>query len=370
MNIEVLHSMKKIILSRCFLVFCFLAFAGLLMAACGRQPVVTPGLTLDVTDTPLPTITTQPTPTVTPMQPLVILLAPPEADQALAADLQDLLADLSSQAGLRFQVRPELTVSDLQDEAKIVVAVPPAFGIASLASAAPETQFLAVKLPEVEPDQNISVIRSQADRPDWRGFAAGYLAAAITLDWRVGVISELDTPVGNAARWGFVNGVTYLCGLCRSVYPPYPTTGYPLVVQLPQSATQEDWQSAINDLKVWQVGTVYVAPEVAAPGLLNELAQAGINIVGVGQAPAGIKSNWVASLGSENPLEAVQEIWSSLLEGRGNQVIELPLVVQDANPDLLSPGRQGLVERMLADLMAGYIDTGVDPTTGERSGTE
>jgi hypothetical protein len=42
-----------------------------------------------------------------------------------------------------------------------------------------------------------------------------------------------------------------------------------------------------------------------------------------------------------------------------------PLGFTGTNPDLLSPGRQQLVETMLADLLAGFIDTGVDPQTGE-----
>mgnify|MGYP005840861035 FL=1 len=363
--------MGKVFLSKQITVILVLVFVGFLMAACrGSEPVVTPGSTPDTPLAPLPTNTPQPTPTATPMQPLVILLAPPEADASLVADLQDLLADLSSQAGLRFQMRPGLTLSDFQDEVKIVVAIPPASGIGELASAAPETQFLTLMIPGVEPAQNISVVRSQADRPDWQGFSAGYLAAAITPDWRVGVVSELDTPAGNVARWSFTNGVIYFCGLCRSVYPPYPDTGYPLVVQLPPGASQADWQSAVNDFKVWQVGTVYVAPEVAEMGLLNELAQAGINIIGVGQVPPNISSRWVASLGSENPLESMREIWSSLLDGQGNQVVDLRLTIENTNPDLLSPGRQALVEKMIADLMAGYIDTGVDPATGERNGIE
>jgi hypothetical protein len=43
----------------------------------------------------------------------------------------------------------------------------------------------------------------------------------------------------------------------------------------------------------------------------------------------------------------------------------LPLALQHVNPQLVSPGRQRLVEEMLAELRAGYIDTGVDPATGE-----
>jgi hypothetical protein len=42
-------------------------------------------------------------------------------------------------------------------------------------------------------------------------------------------------------------------------------------------------------------------------------------------------------------------------------------VLEDANPALFSPGRQQLVEETLSEMLAGRIDTGVDPQTGERT---
>jgi len=41
------------------------------------------------------------------------------------------------------------------------------------------------------------------------------------------------------------------------------------------------------------------------------------------------------------------------------------LTLSNVNTSLLSPGRQRLVEKTLQDLAADYIDTGVDPLTGE-----
>jgi hypothetical protein len=61
----------------------------------------------------------------------------------------------------------------------------------------------------------------------------------------------------------------------------------------------------------------------------------------------------------------VHELLPGLLNGDGAIILELPLGFTAVNPDLFSPGRQRLTETMLADLMAGYIDTGVDPATGE-----
>jgi hypothetical protein len=45
--------------------------------------------------------------------------------------------------------------------------------------------------------------------------------------------------------------------------------------------------------------------------------------------------------------------------------VTLSVGLGNVNPDLVSPGRQQLVEAMLADLRVGFIDTGVDPQTGE-----
>ena len=46
-------------------------------------------------------------------------------------------------------------------------------------------------------------------------------------------------------------------------------------------------------------------------------------------------------------------------------VLEGNLQITDRNEGLFSPGRQLYVERMLADLLAGYISTGINPLTGE-----
>jgi hypothetical protein len=61
----------------------------------------------------------------------------------------------------------------------------------------------------------------------------------------------------------------------------------------------------------------------------------------------------------------VGELLPGLMNGEGGVVVELPISFTGVNPDLFSPGRQRLTEAMLADLLAGYIDTGVDPATGE-----
>jgi hypothetical protein len=295
---------------------------------------------------------------------VAVLLAPADADPAMSEALRSLLTGLAEQAGLGFEVRTSLDAAELGN-VHIVVALPPATGLAELAAEAQGTQFLAFGFQELQPAKNLSVITSPAGRPDQLGFLAGYLAAVITEDWRVGVVSEAGTAVGKAASLGFRNGVTYFCGLCLPVYPPFPNRGYPVQVDLPEGAGVADWQAAIDTLATWQVETVFVYPAVADDQLLADLTGAEINLVVAGPPAATWREHWVASLGSQDPLQSLPGLWAKLLVGEGGEEVSLPLSLTGANPDLLSPGRQHLVETMLADLLAGFIDTGVDPQTGE-----
>jgi hypothetical protein len=338
----------------------------ILLSACsGTLPGIKPSATPEQTETPFPTPTEPPPPTTTPLPPLAVLLAPPEGSQELVNELQPVLTNLAAQAGLRFQVLPSLSQDDLKSGVKIVVVLPPDPGVKDLSIAAPETQFIAVGIPGLEPSANLSLVGAQGNQVDQMGFLAGYIAAEITQDWRVGIITEGGTEAGKAARLGFTNGVFYFCGLCRPVYPPFPIPGYPLFYELPGGAGPAEYQAALMYFKAWQVGTVYVYPGVATDQLFAALAQSGINLIGGSPPPSNLKDHWVASIGAEGPVETVRSLWPELLDGKGGANQDLKLVIQDANPELLSPGKQHLAENMLSDLLAGYIDTGTSSQDGE-----
>jgi hypothetical protein len=338
-----------------------LCLLSLILVACGRAAPAMPSqaVTPQATDPP-PTQTAAPTASPTPQAPLMILLAPAGAEPALVEPLQAFLDEKAIEAGLRFQVLPELNPEEV-DDARIVVALPPASGLGELVLANPQTNFLAVNFPELAPATNLSVINLASQRPDQVGFLAGYTAAEITPDWRAGILTATGSPQGEAMRQGFVNGVFYFCGLCRPVYPPFPMTGYPITLQIPAGAGAADQLAVINQLSTWQVSTVFVDPAVADETLFDQLAQAGINFILATPPPQGNRLSWVSSLGFGDGMQAVAEHWPALLEGQGGVGMSLPLGFTETNPDLLSPGRQHLAEEMLVDLHAGLIDTGVDP---------
>jgi hypothetical protein len=344
-----------------YLALLLLCSMSLILYACGGATPVVPSQAATPLATEIPpTETATPTASPTPETPVVVLLAPNGADPALVEPMQAYLAEQAEKADLRFQVRPELSAAEMSG-VSIVVALSPASNLGEMASAFPETQFLAVNLPELEPTANLSVINLGFQRPDQLGFLAGYIAAEITPDWRAGILTASDSPEGEAMRQGFVNGVYYFCGLCRPVYPPFPNTGYPITLQLPSGASTADQQAAINQLLSWQVGTVFVDPALSDDALLDQLTQAGIHYILTSPHSQQSQASWVASLGFGDSMQAIAERWTALLNGESGAISSLPLGITETNPDLLSAGKLRLAEEMLQDLDAGLIDTGVDP---------
>jgi len=339
-----------------------LIFMGLAACSSGLPGIKGPPEASATASPAPPTATFTPAPTQTPEAPLALLVAPSGSDSALSSSLQTILTGIANQAGLRVKVLPGLSAADLDANTHLVIALPPDPGIAQRAAAAPATQFLAIGISGLKPAGNLSVIAADGARPDQLGFLAGYIGAVITEDWRVGVISAGDTPAGKASQQSFINGVVYFCGLCRPAHPPFYQ--YPLYAELPAGASQADQQGAADYMIDHAVETVYVAPGADDEFLLDYLAKSDIHIIGSQTPPAGLEDHWVASVHTDL-LAAVQEALPKLINGEGGLDLQMPLVISDQNDNLFSPGRQNLVKETLDNLEAGYIDTGVDPATGE-----
>jgi hypothetical protein len=199
-------------------------------------------------------------------------------------------------------------------------------------------------------------------RFDQQGFMAGFIAAMITPDWRVGVIGLSDTQAGRASLNGFINGVGYFCGTCRPVYPPY--LHYPESISMTQAEIDVSWRLAVDSLVQASVQTVYVPPEASSEPMLVDLIQNGMNIIGGEEPPQEFQSNWVVTI-QPDPTQAVRLLWEDLVAGFGGVSLPMPLVIMEVNPDLLSPGRLKLAESIMQELLDGYIDPAVDPITGE-----
>jgi hypothetical protein len=308
-----------------------------------------------VTDTAIPL----PNLTATPTTPLAILLIPSNLEPETSDLYQKTIYDLAQASGFRFQVRNTMTPADIEPGLKVVIAFPPDPGIAILAPAAPQVQFLAINIPGVTANGNVSVLgdNSQVEIP---AFLAGYTAALITDDYRIGMIIPKDNPDALRAVAAFQNGMTFYCGLCKPVFfPPFCLAEnlqrcYPQYVEIPPDEDESRYGPYADYLIIQRkVQTIYVHSEVASPDLTTYIGTTGVSMIGTtspGQHPAG----WVMTI-QPDVIKAIQDAWPRLINGEGGNTLQSPLGLGDIDPNILSPGKQRLVEQTLRDLQTGFI---------------
>jgi len=308
----------------------------------------------------IPQSTPSPSPESTAVSPLVILILPADMPSDQSGLYQSTVYNLAQQAGMRFQVRNVLTVSDVSTEAglKVVIALPPDPGLAGLAAAAPQVQFLGVGIPGLTAAANLSLVGSSGKPVAQQAFLAGYIAAMLSPDYRVGILTQADNPSGLTAEAAFINGVHFYCGLCNPAFAPF--YGYPLHIEIPSDAPEGQYPAYADGLARYMVEVAYVYPEIATPDLLDYLSQKGIMIISESMPFEELPAEWVVSIQPE-VISAIQTIFPNLAAGKGGQNLSTPLLLTDINPDLLTEGKQRLVEEVLSDLQAGFIDPGVNP---------
>jgi hypothetical protein len=334
-----------------------LLFAMNLLAACsfgGRAGT-------EGTSTP----TVAPTLTPTAAAPLVILVLPADTAADESDRYQTMIYNLAQAQGMRFQVRNTLTPADLAFEGpalKVVIALPPDPGLAALTAAAPGVQFLAVSIPDLAPAANLSTIGGSGLPVDQQAFLAGYIAGLLAPEWRVGLLTQNDTPDGEVAKVAFTNGFHFFCGKCWDTSFNAPVRVYPIIVGIPADAATGEYVGYADFIARgdFDVRVAFVSPEVAALDVLNRLVQKGFLLIGQNLPDEGLRANWIVSIQPDID-SAIQSIFPELVAGRGGQTVPTPLLLVDINPDLLTEGKLRLVQEVLAGLQNGSIGTTVGP---------
>lgn len=334
----------------------FLLIAIILLAGCGGRATQSPQ---PATFTPPPAPTASPT---APM-PLTILVLPADMPQKDKDNYQTLIYDLAQQNGMRFQVLNTLSANDLAIEGsalKVVVVLSPDVDLAALTAAAPAVQFLAIDIPDLAAAPNLSSIGSGGIPVDQEAFLAGYIAGLVAPEWKVGILSQKDTPGGDAAVIAFTNGFTYYCGSCRNPLFPQPAGIYPIIVRIPTDAKLGEY-TAYADLLIRNIVKVaYVYPDVATSDLLSYMGQSNMFIIGPALPGDDVRSHWIASIQPDS-ISAIKNIFPELVAGRGGKAVPTPLFLADVNPDLLGAGKLRLAQEVLDGLQNGTIGTGVTP---------
>ena len=317
------------------------------VGSCGASGEPSLTVTPPSPDTPVPL----PTLTATPVVPLAILVLPATLDEETSNLYQKTVYDLAQAAGMRFQVRNTLTPADFEPGLQVVIVLPPDPGIAALAAAAPNVQFLAINMPGVTAGGNLSVLGGNA-QSDIAAFLAGYTAAMITDDYRIGMMMPRDNPDAIRAFNAFANGMKFYCGVCRPFY--YLPWGFPQFIDIPAEEDKDNYD-AYSDILIaqYKVQTIYLYPDIATVDLQTYIGTTGVLMIGTvtpEQQPAG----WVMTI-QPDVIKAIQTAWPKLVSGEGGLAVQSPLGLSDIDPSLLSPGKQRLVEQMLSDLQVGLV---------------
>jgi hypothetical protein len=302
-----------------------------------------------------------PTLTATPTIPLAVLVLPADLDPETSNLYQTTVYDLTQASGYRFQVRNAISEADLAEPGlKIVIALPPDPGIASLAVAAPQVQFLSINIPGIVAGGNISALGGES-QTDIAAFLAGYTSALLTDDYRIGMIMPKGSAGAQQAATTFRNGMIYHCGLCRPIFFPSfclvenLQSCYPQYVEIP---TEEDpaRYGPYADYLILQreVDTIFVHPDVANTDLLTYIGTTGALLIGT-STPQEQPGGWVMTI-QPDVIKAIQSAWPQLVAGQGGVTVQSPLGLSDIDSSLLTPGKELDVREVLEKLQKGLIN--------------
>ncbi len=329
----------------------FIFVALFLLSACtlGKSPEPTAA----PTNSPIPPPTIPPTSS----SPLAILLMPADMDKATSDAYQTAVYNLTQESGMRFQVRNAMTPQEIDPGLKVVIALPPDPGIAVLAAAAPQVQFLAIDIPGIAAGKNISALATNS-QVDVSAFVAGYAAAMVSQDHHIGMLLPRGNAPAQAAAVAFANGMAYYCGLCQPFYLlPY---GFPQYQDIPTEEPKSHYPAYADVLIVQhKVDTVYLYPDITVKELTDYLSTTGTDMIG-SAVPNPKPGTWIMTI-QPDEMKAIGKAWPDLVAGKGGQNVQSPLGLADIDPTVISPGKQRDVQRVLDDLQAGRISTGVTP---------
>ncbi len=337
-------------------IHCLVSILLVLLTACG-------GTEPSSTSTPAPTNTPiiPPTLTATPTIPLAVLVLPADLDPETSNLYQTTVYDLTQASGYRFQVRNTISQADLAEPGlKIVIALPPDPGLASLAVAAPQVQFLSINIPGIIPGGNISALSGEG-QTDIAAFLAGYTSALLTDDYRIGMIMPKGDAGAQQAATAFRNGMIYHCGLCRPIFFPSfclvenLQSCYPQYVEIPAEEDPARYGPYADYLLLQrEVDTIFVHPDVANTDLLTYIGTTGALLIGT-TTPQEQPGGWVMTI-QPDVIKAIQSAWPQLVAGQGGVTVQSPLGLGDIDPSLLTPGKQLDVQDVLDKLQKGLIN--------------
>ncbi|NMC45433.1 MAG: hypothetical protein GYA52_01240 [Chloroflexi bacterium] len=294
--------------------------------------------------TDVPTVEALPTPT--PLADRVVLITGDTQDAWTLEQANSTLQELAAGTGFEFETRPEIQVNEITSDIKVLVFLSHPDNLGSLSNSALNTQFLVISDQDWSPAGNVTIIKADVNS---QVFMAGYAVEELSDNFRgAGLLnSEESTP--NTA---FRNGAKYFCGLCNALI--FPLNTYPMIKELPQSSSPAEWIAGFNELYANSILFIYVPPQAYSPDLFSFIAQTNVKVIGISSPPAEAQAIWAGTFRIDG-FSPMKEVWNDVIAGNGGKTVNASLYLTDTQNGFISPGKQTLIEKVVAEIQAGRI---------------
>jgi len=183
-------------------------------------------------------------------------------------------------------------------------------------------------------------------------FIAGYLAALITDDWRVGGLLPDVQYKNTAASTVFKNGVLYLCGRCIPVYGPI--VNFPVTALLSMPEDTERTMQAFGEISSNRLNSVFIPEAYLYDDLVILLRQNEVTIFSDTNLESD-NNDWVDYSVTNNISEIIIEILAEdSNQAEINETIHVEYSVQ-SNSKEIPLGRANFLQEMIDSLQSGLI---------------
>jgi len=283
----------------------------LLLAGCSGNGEIPPQPPTETVAAVPPTNTPGPTEPEPASPGVVVLVAPVDVSSEKIQGLETAAGAAASARGLVLEKRVEINPQTAPENLLMVAAAANFAGLAEMADAMPEVQFVVVGTSEVAQKPNLTVIGEDGDLRLVQAFLAGYIAAVQSEEYRIGILSVYDSA-GQDFRDAFLKGVIYFCGNCATRYPPYEV--YPTYEEVAPGADRTVLENAARVMTDKGVNMILVAPSLQDASFYQFLAQNGVRLIGTGAPPTGLESSWVASVMLTSGVN-IETVLGAILDG-------------------------------------------------------
>jgi hypothetical protein len=181
---------------------------------------------------------------------------------------------------------------------------------------------------------------------------AGYLAALITDDWRVGGLLPDEQFNNTAASTVFRNGVLFLCGRCTPVYGPI--VNFPVTATLSSPEDTERTMQALGEISSNRLNSVFIPGAYLYDDLVILLRQNEVTIFSDINLESE-NSDWVDYSVTNNLSEIIIEILAEDDDQATlNDAISVEYFIQSYSNEI-PLGRANFLQEMIDNLQSGLI---------------